>query len=201
MDPALSGKKAFMNLGRVRRTLVAACVLPLLLAGCSDDEPTPQMPDPTPSPSAVETDTGPVEPTLPPEAEGDGKEAAAAFISFFYKTVDYAQATGDTSALRKLGAASCSACKGGADIVERVYRQGGSISGGDHTVDVAKVTGIRRAGDAASIYYMAVQVSRTDQVVKGSKKLDGSYPGGAQRLRYELFNSDIGWQVSKWYSE
>ncbi len=86
-----------MNSGRVRRSLAVACVLPLLLAGCSDAEPTPQMPDPTASssPPAVETDTGPVEPTLPPEAEGDGNEAAEAFVAHYFAAIDYAQATGE----------------------------------------------------------------------------------------------------------
>ena len=87
MDPMLSGKKVLMNLGRVRRSLAAACVLPLLLAGCSEAEPTPQIPDPTASssPSAEETETGPVEPTLPPEAEGDGVEAAEAFVTLLLR--------------------------------------------------------------------------------------------------------------------
>ena len=49
MDPAFSGKKVFMKLGPVRRALAAACLLPLLLAGCSDAAPTPEIPDPTTS--------------------------------------------------------------------------------------------------------------------------------------------------------
>lgn len=190
-----------MNLGRVRRSLVVGCVLPLLLAACSEAEPTPQMPDPTPTESSPTASvTGPVEPTLPPEAEGDSIEAAEAFVSHFYATIDYAQATGDTAALRKLGAPSCAACKGGADIIERVYREGGTITGGEHVVESAKVTGTRRVGDKGSIYYMAVRVSRSDQVVSGTKKLDGDYPAATQALRYELFGSSIGLQVSKWYS-
>ena len=81
------GKKVTMKLGPVRRALAAACVLPLLLAGCTEAEPTPEMPDPTTSsPTATETETGPVEPTLPPEAEGDGVEAAEAFVAHYFAT-------------------------------------------------------------------------------------------------------------------
>ncbi|WP_159083523.1 DUF6318 family protein [Nocardioides terrigena] len=204
MDPAISGKKVFMKLGPVRRALAAACVLPLVLAGCSDAAPTPEIPDPTtssPSPSADETETGPVEPTLPPEAEGDGVEAAEAFVSHFYASVDYAQATGETEQLRSLSSKSCAACEGGAEIIERVYKQGGAITGGDHEVEAAQVTGTRRVGDAGSLYYLSVRVSRTDQTVTGSKDLDGEYPAATQALRYELFSSKVGWQVSKWYAK
>ena len=53
------------TLMHVRRALALTFVVPLVLAGCSDEpEPTPQMPEPTtssPTPTATESET--------PEAE------------------------------------------------------------------------------------------------------------------------------------
>lgn len=199
MDPVFSGKKVFMKLGPVRRALAAACVLPLLLAGCSDAEPTPEIPDPTTSsPSAEETDTGPVEPTLPPEAEGDGVEAAEAFISYFYASVDYAQATGEADVIRALAAETCRSCRGGADIIERIHKEGGTIVGGEHSVEKAKVTGTRRVPGEGSIYYLDVRVSHTEQQVVGSQELDGEYGSGTEDLRYRVVSSNGGWQVLEW---
>ena len=104
MDPMVSGKKVLMNLGRVRRYLAVACMLPLLVAGCSEDEPVPRVPAPTAStsPAAEETPPGPVEPTLPPEAEGDGVEAAEAFIAHYFAVVDYSRATMNPTYIRDL---------------------------------------------------------------------------------------------------
>lgn len=198
MDPVLSGKKVFMNSGRVRRSLAAACVLPLLLAGCSEDGPTPQMPDPTSSPSAVETDTGPAEPTLPPEAEGDGKEAAAAFVEHYYDYVNYAQATGDTSGLGDLGLRTCRACNGAVEFVDAIYERGGESSGGNYTVRSAQATGRRRVDDDTSIYYLTVITEHTAQVVTGAGNLDRTYDAGSGTLRYEVVRGQDGWHIANW---
>lgn len=200
MDPTLSGKKVSMHLGRVRRSLAVACVLPLLLAACSEDEPEPKMPKPTAStsPAAEETPVGPVEPTLPPEAEGDGVKAAEAFVPFFYETVDYAQTTGATKPLRDLSVPTCRSCKGGAEVIDRIHKSGGTITGGEHTVERAEVTGTRRIPGEGSIFYLAVDVSHTEQTVEGSKDLDGTYGAGTNELRYQVVRTEDDWQVLEW---
>lgn len=110
----------------VRRTLALAAVVPLLLAGCTDEpEPTPKMPDPTtssPSPGPTDSET--------PEAE-----SAEDFIRRWVEVGDEMQVTGETSKYRSLIDETCKACRDFASSVEDVYRSGGSVSFGGSTIN------------------------------------------------------------------
>ncbi|WP_139227590.1 DUF6318 family protein [Nocardioides alpinus] len=110
----LFSEGSFMH---VRRALALALVVPLLLAGCSEEpEPTPKIPDPTsssPSPTATESET--------PEAE-----SAEDFIRRWADALQEMQATGETGPFRELGPA-CESCSETADRVEQIYAAGGAI--------------------------------------------------------------------------
>lgn len=189
-----------MNLGPVRRSLVVACALPLLLAACSEAEPTPQMPDPTPaesSPSASET--GPVEPTLPPEAEGDGVAGAEAFVSHYFDVLSYAQATGDTDPLGRLALAGCAACKGSLDAVRKVYDAGGTIEGGDFAVKRVKASAQPGNTDASSTYVARATVTHSAQTIADSGTgLDGSSPPGSDRFQLLVVRDMDKWHIGQW---
>lgn len=188
-----------MSFTFVRRVAVAALALPLLLGGCADDEPVPKLPATSaPTSPVTETSTAPVEPTLPPEAEGTGPKAAEAFVRYYYDTVNYAQQTGDTKHLRSLGALMCEACSGGADAIERITKEGGTIVGGEYKVKLAKVTGRRTVPGGGELYYLTVRVVSTKQEVTGTKDLDGTYGGGTTRLRFEIARSKVGLQITSW---
>lgn len=200
MDPVFSGKKVFMKFGPVRRALAAACVLPLLLAGCSDAEPTPEIPDPTtPSPSAEETDTGPVEPTLPPEAEGDGVEAAEAFISYYFALVDHARATGQTAPLSKIALKSCSTCGGVVDVINQVSENQGNIQGGDQAVRDIQLRQLGGIKDVRTFQGTA-KVDSTEQAIEGSgdTDLDGIYPAGTLNVSVLVVKGKQGWRFAEW---
>ncbi|WP_157559705.1 DUF6318 family protein [Nocardioides sp. Soil777] len=202
MDPAFSGKKVFMKLGPVRRALAAACILPLLLAGCSDAAPTPEIPDPTTSsPSPDETETGPVEPTLPPEAEGDGVEAAEAFVSYYFDLLTYAQATGDTSKLSNVAIEGCETCQGSLEAVRRTYEAGGSISGGAYEVTAIRASEQGALPGGGSSFVGRVSVDHSRQVISGSKVdgLDGTYPAGTSEFDFAAVIQTSGdWQMADW---
>lgn len=190
-----------MKLGPVRRALAAACVLPLLLAGCSEAQPTPEMPDPTTSsPTATETESGPIEPTLPPEAQGDGVEAAEAFVTYYFAMLTYAQATGDTTRLSQMAIAGCETCKGSLDAVRRTYKAGGSIRGGDYKV--ASIRASRQGplpGGGAS-FVGRVDVEHSEQVISGSgvDGLDGTYPAGKSEFDFTAVRQSGEWQMADW---
>lgn len=188
-----------MSLTFVRRIAVAALALPLLLGGCADDEPVPKLPD-TSSPTSpvTETSTAPVEPTLPPEAEGKGPDAAEAFVRHYYGMINYAQATGDTRGLRKLGLPTCRACAGGIDFIEKVYQRGGTNEGGDYSVLSAEVTGLREVDDRVSLYYLDVTAEHTTQTVSGAGDLDRTYEQGQADWRYEVVSGSRGWKIAQW---
>src|SRR6478609_11779950 len=115
------------DVSRTRAALTALSLIPaLLVTGCSDDDPKPKFgptPSATPSSTPSSATSGPTTPlpTLPPEAQGTGPDAAEAFVKFYWATVNYAQATGDIDALRKLGDNSCKACRGGVGYLEEVF--------------------------------------------------------------------------------
>ena len=139
-----------MKLGPVRRALAAACLLPLLLAGCSDAAPTPEIPDPTTSrrPRRTRRRPGRWSRRFRRRRRGMGRRPRRRSSSTTIAIVDYAQATGDTERTAKLGLQSCEACDGGAEFIDESTSSGGAITGGDYTVDAAEVTG-RRRGDRA----------------------------------------------------
>jgi hypothetical protein len=117
------------------RTVITVFTLVSVLAlgACSDDEPEPKF-APTPSTSAPTSPSttaasGPTEPTMPAAAKGTNAASAEAFVTFYWEMVNYAQATGETSSLRKLGQ-KCLTCSRGIDSVEKVYEAGGEIRGG-----------------------------------------------------------------------
>lgn len=187
-----------MSYSFVRRAAIAAATLPLLLGGCTDDDPVPQIPDPTtPSPTASETSTEPVEPTLPPEAQGKGAKAAEAFVRHYYAMVNYAQATGDTKGLKPLALASCAACSGGLDFIEDIYARGGTNEGGEYTVVSSKTTGRRIEGPNPS-YYLTVVTENTRQTISGAGDLDAVYEAGKSTLQFQVVGNPEGWQVASW---
>lgn len=202
MDPVFSGKKVLMKLGPVRRALAVACVLPLLLAGCSDAAPTPEIPDPTTSsPSVDETETGPVEPTLPPEAEGDGVEAAEAFVTYYFNLLTYAQETGDTSALAEAAIDGCETCQGSVEAVRRTYEAGGSISGGAYDVTAVRASRQGTLPGGGLSFVGRVSVDHSRQVIRGSKVegLDGTYPAGTSEFDFTaVIQSSGDWQMADW---
>ncbi|HXH80402.1 DUF6318 family protein [Nocardioides sp.] len=187
----------------VRRFAIAALSLPLLLAGCADDEPVPKIPKPTAAPTSVASTSAapaePVEPTLPPEAEGKGIKAAEAFVRHYYAMVDHARRTGDTGALRETTLPTCAACEGVADLIDRVRKNNGSISGGDQTVlgiELGKLGGV----PGVATYRGNATVESTKQAIQGSgdPSLDGTFPPGTLKLSVLVVKGEQGWRFAEW---
>lgn len=100
----------------LRRALAAALLVPLaLLSACTEDEPVPQMPDPTTvTPSPTETSS-----TAAPET-------AEEFIRRFNEANVEMQATGETTAFLSL-TQECRPCSETANKVEGFYSRGGFV--------------------------------------------------------------------------
>lgn len=189
----------------MRRLLVAGLVAALgLLVGCTDDdEPDPTITPTdsssaasTGSPTADPTPTGPVEPTLPAEAEGTDAAAAEAFVRYFWEVVNFAQRSGEVSALRALASSSCQACTGGADWIERVYASGGRIEGGEYKVTRARVK-VLGAGDLR-LYEVQAWVTTTDQRVVEAGEFNESFPGESGRFDMTVVVDGTSLKISDW---
>lgn len=102
----------------VRRALALTAVVPLLLAGCSDEpEPQPKMPDPPPSSSPVPSEPATEEP------EGEGPKE---FIRRWVEVQNEMWGSGETAAFLAMGP-ECADCRETAATVDRIYGAGGTV--------------------------------------------------------------------------
>ena len=189
----------------VRRIALAALALPLLLAGCADDDPVPKIPDAsTPTASVAETaDPGdpddPVEPTLPPEAEGKGNEAAEAFVRYYVAVVDFSRQTMEPERIRALSTAGCTGCEGLSQLIQKVNANGGRIAGGDQQIKEVRAEELGVPGDDEAFRATAT-VRTTEQTIAGSgvEGLDGVRAPESLRYEFVVLRSGSQWRVSEW---
>lgn len=161
----------------VRRALALTAVVPLLLAGCSEDpEPQPKMPDPPPSSSPSPTASETVE-----------AESAEEFIRRWQAAALAAQVEGDTSAYRKLGP-NCGACSEFADNVDQIYADGGSVE-----LSSLRVVSVKPA-DGANQFQLTRILGRT-RVLDAEGREQQSFAGGREVLNVFLEQVRGDWRV------
>jgi len=189
---------------RSRTVIAALCVVSVLALGdCSGADPEPRFAPPStsaptsPSTTAV---SGPVEPTMPAAAKGTDAAAAEAFVRFYWEMVNYAQATGDLDGLQSLADASCAACREGTSYLERVFSDGGEISGGAATVRVRTTGFVKDQGRSNAVVVFDVSSTRQRVDYPGDRR-DESYPGGVTRLSAILIPHAGTWLMSSWNDE
>lgn len=163
-----------------RRTAAATLVLMAcasgLAAGCDGTSGATPPPSTTPPSSTPATTTPSATPTPKPSppvipaaaTKGLTVTAAQAFAEFYMAAFDYAEATGDTTLMRKWAYPGCLACGVAAKSIEKMYGGGGSTTGdvGMHL----NATNVRLVGDDTAIVMMAgrqgVSVSRDTATAK-----------------------------------
>jgi hypothetical protein len=148
-----------------RRTVAATLLLTVcasgLVAGCDGDSDATPPPSTTPSSTATTTPsatpsatTKPSPPVIPPAATtGLTVTAAQAFAEFYMAAFDYAEATGDTSLMRRWAYPGCLACDVAAKSIEKTYKAGGSTTG-DVSMHL-NATSVRLVGKDTAIVLMA----------------------------------------------
>lgn len=153
----------------LRRALAAALLVPLaLLSACTEDEPVPQMPDPTTSQPSPSESTS----TAAPETPED-------FIRRWQAAIDDMQTTGDTAEFQAMNR-DCQPCGSLVDQVEAAYESGGRIKSKGSVVQ--KVVAASSAGDTfdATVRFSRVRVTGADPA---------TYPGGVQVFRIRVSGS------------
>ncbi|MGB0099090.1 MAG: DUF6318 family protein [Nocardioides sp.] len=183
------------------RAVIAAVVLTLGLAGCSGEDPEPNLapsastsptsPAPTPSPS------GPVAPTMPEAAKGTDAAAAEAFVKFYWDTVNYAQKTGDVDGLRDLSSTRCIACQAGIDYLDDVFANDGEISGGASQVGKLKTAFVDDGDALDAVVEFELSTSR-QRVDYPGRALDEVYRGGTSSMRARLEPTQTAWKMLYW---
>lgn len=179
--------------------VVAAVALPTFsLLGCSGD------PEPTIANEATNTNSAPStaatpSPSIPAPPESADKATAAgaeAFVSFYWDVVTYAQSSGDVSLLKDLALPSCAACSSGLQSIEKTYKAGGKISGGETTVSSATATPFS-AGPARG-FSVDVEVVTQDQTIDIPGEDLRRNTGGSVSMRFLLQREDREWVVGRW---
>lgn len=184
----------------MRRVFLVLAAAALVMGGsaCSDDaDPEAAPPDP-PTPAVSTTPaSGPVAPTLPPEAEGDDAAAAEAFVEYFWEVVNYAEQSGDTTGLVPLAMSSCDACRGGANSIREVHDAGGSFVGGKVSVLSSKAV---RLGSRGVAFGVSVELVFQPQDVRVPGEPRKRYEGGEGEYQFILQQVDGSWRVARWDS-
>ncbi|NYI99935.1 hypothetical protein HNR19_000634 [Nocardioides thalensis] len=172
----------------------------LALTACEAEPAEPAEPSSSapassePTSAAPTTEpTGPVEPTLPPEAEANTKAGAEAFVQYWWELVNYATATGDTAALRGVFGPACASCDAATSAIENVYANGGRITGRGYRIESSKI--VSEPGGAWAI---TADLSVGRQAVRGAGELNQVYPAGTKsHVMFVEFVRER-WQVATW---
>lgn len=155
----------------VRRAFAFALVVPLLLAGCSEDpEPRPQMPDPTSS--------SPTPEPTPTESETPEAESAEDFIRRWVEVGDEMQVTGETAEYDAM-TPDCRPCQSFVQNVADVYQAGGTAE-----FDGSRIVQIRRVGDAPPTFTLTKDLPET--VINNASGDTETLPAGRTTLRVTL---------------
>lgn len=185
-------------MGTTMRAAVAAAVL-LLVAGCSDGDPSPRDPSSTWSPTGtMETPTSaapdPVEPELPAAAKEASEAGARAFIGYYWELINYAQVTGDVKALKAASGAGCDGCQSGLDAISSLYGAGGHIEGGQYTAVVEKMN--RLQGKSLIAFEALLTVKNVEQIVLNGDGSEHKSAAGSASVAVAC-----QWTADSWHME
>ncbi|CUR57304.1 conserved hypothetical protein [metagenome] len=168
------------HLMHVRRLLALSLAVPLLLAGCSDEEkPTPKMPDSTSSSPSTE----------PTETETPEAESPEDFIRRWAALETDMENSGETSEYLKLSE-RCDSCRDLAETIEGYYRAGGSVRWGGWTIHA--INAEPNSGTNAYSVDVSSAPTRYKESASGpTKRLEG---GDSTHL-LRLAKSGLSWVV------
>ena len=181
----------------VRVGVVPVAVV-LALAGCSGgDAPSSALPSgsappqssspPSNPPSTAATTPPPAAPPLPATATQDTPAGAQSFARYYIEVLDYASHTGDIQSLRGLG--DCGTCRAQADGIERFFKAGGHVEGGE-----IRITNT----EAVRFLKTAALVSVTYDQTKGKSVAQNGRTENSPALRSETFALTLGWSKDSW---
>ena len=174
------------------RRLVGAVVLLLALAGCGRDPKAD--PPPTPSPSTTPVSTTPSAPAMPDAAKENTKAGAIAFVRHYVEVLNYAQATGDVSALDSLEDPRCSSCDRVRSYLAGIYKAHGHVNGGAWTI---KRIGASAGHDPDSWVVDVAGEFAPSSVSPSPGASPSSAAGGSAPTKFYVDHTD-GWKVSQW---
>jgi hypothetical protein len=174
----------------MRRSVVGAALM-LLLAGCGGNPKADPPPSTSPTPSVSAT---PSPPALPEAAKANTRAGAIAFVRHYIELVNYAQMTGDVSALSIVEDPGCKSCSKGRDYLSRIYGAGGHIAGGAWTVRHVRA---KKSGENWAVTATGDFASSDAYASPGADPQHAD--GGPALTNFIVWHSDQ-WKVRAWFS-
>ncbi len=179
------------------RFLLAATplLLGLLLAGCSDDEPTASraVPDSshTPTGTSSVTSAGALLPPMPETAREATPAGAEAFVGHWVDVLNASTRLGESAELRRLGP-DCVVCAKMADGIEGLAAAGGQVTGEGWLVRRAA---LQPRPTAQSTAFVVTVLRRPEAVVPSTGAEPQYYEGGDERYLMRVARSGDEWRL------
>lgn len=188
-------------MGWLRTLVVLACCLGVV--GCSDDSPGPEpgpsptgsVSTPSPSSSSSAPEPAPREPALPGAAKQATERGARAFIAYYWDLINYAQVTGDVTALKRVSGSKCEGCTAGINAIRDHYASGGRIEGGEYAIVIAKINELRNPSGSGLAFEAKINARNAAQTIiasDGTRKHQS--PGRSTLVVATLWDSK-GWRL------
>lgn len=175
----------------LRAALAASLTALALLAGCSDDGPSPGDPSPTGTPTGTpatpttEAAEKPTEPALPEAATKATEDGARAFITYYWDLINYAQVTGDVKALKRVSGPNCERCRAGIQGIRAVYAAGGRLTNADYQATVRAINEVTTDSGITYAFEGRTDVSNSVHVSVDAEGKEESFK--ASTLTYLLY--------------
>ena len=169
------------------RWALAALLATCLLGACSEDDPEPDIADPTasaPSSSATVSTSATVSatPALGPE------ETVRAWVDARNAALHY----GDTSGVRALSASNCGSCNEHIAPIEDVYEAGGTFDTPGWTIDRLKV--VEQSGSKVKVDVAITMAAGQTTQQAGATPMP--YPEDHRLMFFRLARQDAVWRIS-----
>lgn len=186
----------------LRAALAASLAALALLAGCSDDDPSPGGPTSTWTPTGKpETPSSsatakPTEPALPEAATKATEAGARAFITYYFDLISYAQISGEVRALKSVSGPNCEGCNAGIEGVREHYQGGGRIVGGALTPAIDRINEVSTKSGSLYGFHAVVTTTHEKQTVFDSDGSSDVRAAGTDRWDlYLLWTPDERWRL------
>ena len=169
----------------VRRWVATVVVVPLLVAGCSDD-PEPRF-ESSPSPSPTESTSAAAEPKA---WEVKSEAGAVAFAKHWIDVFNEAKSNGETAELANMSAQSCRSCMNFVDFLDELYGSGGRFeSKGWHVTQVSNPSSLQQSEADVS---MRIRQS-PERVHRTNPSRVERFPGGVV-----TYTAGLKWRDGQW---
>lgn len=130
-------------------------------------------------------------PVMPELATQQTPEGAVAFTQWWFDTLNYATATGDTAGLRAASDPGCGTCQNYIEEIDAAYGAGGVIEGGLFTVRVDPAGAIQDLGVRVAVY----ADSQAMQVVDDQGAITGSFEPDSAVITFTALLDPAGWRA------